>query len=86
MIRSVTDPAFLRWGVPVSAEGLCAAEDGVMALSPAGEVALLRFPQDTVWAHASGMAVLLIAEEGALNAMVAEKITLIAAKRIETTV
>lgn len=67
MIRSVTDPAFLRWGAPVSAEAMCAAgDDDALALSPAGEVALLRFPQDTVWDHDSGMAVLLIAEDGAL--------------------
>lgn len=61
MIRSVTDPSFLRWGAAVSAGAESGAEC-VLPLSGDGEVTLYSFPHDTVWDHGEGMSVLLIAE------------------------
>ena len=61
MIRSTTDPAFLRWGTPLSApSGEGNYED--LPLSPADTVSLYRFDCDTVWDHGSGMTALLISE------------------------
>lgn len=66
MLRSVTDPAFLRWGSPVSAEGDAPCGE-TLPLSGGGELSLLRFGDDTIWDHGEGMTVLLIAEGETLH-------------------
>ena len=63
MIRSTTDPCFLRWGSPVSSLG------GKMVMQelkgvPLEPVTMYCPDHDTVWGYGSGMTVLLI-EDGA---------------------
>lgn len=67
MIRSVTDPVFLRWGAPVSAGAEECVWEELPLPSGEEEIALYSFPHDTIWDHGSGMAVLLIAEGGELR-------------------
>lgn len=59
MIRSTTDPAFLRWGVPVSlpGEGMVHQELNVLPNEP---VTMYRPDCDTLWGYGSGMTILLI--------------------------
>ncbi len=61
MIRSTTDPAFLRWGTPLPSppEEVRTEE---FSLSPGDAVTLCRFDRDTLWDHGSGMTALLIQE------------------------
>lgn len=66
MIRSATDPAFLRWGFPAAsgAEQAAAVE---LSLSSGETVTLYCFDRDTVWDHGSGMTALLIEDEGTVH-------------------
>lgn len=66
MIRSTTDPTFLRWGTPVS---MPADEVVFLELStlPEEPVTMYRPTRDTFWSYGSGMTVLLIEEEGSLR-------------------
>ena len=61
MIRSTTDPAFLRWGTPLPAPSE-EIKNEEFPLSPADTVVLYRLDRDTVWDHGSGMTALLISE------------------------
>lgn len=66
MIRSTTDPAFLRWGSPVSSshEEMLLCELRTLQ----GEPVTMYCPDcDTLWGYGSGMTVLLIEDEGTLH-------------------
>ena len=63
MIRSTTDPCFLRWGSPVSSLGGKMVMQELKGL-PLEPVTMYRPNHDTVWGYGSGMTVLLI-EDGA---------------------
>ena len=66
MIRSTTDPVFLRWGTPVSSYG----EEMVfqeLKGHPEEPVTMYRSAGDTVWGYGSGMTVLLIEDGGTLR-------------------
>ena len=59
MIRSTTDPLFLRWGMPVAASGEKMAYQELRTL-PNEPVTMYCPTRDTVWGYGSGMTVLLI--------------------------
>lgn len=62
MIRSTTDPVFLRWGMPVSSndEHMIIQEPDILSDD---SVRMYRSACDTLWGYGSGMTVLLI-EDG----------------------
>ena len=61
MIRSTTDPVFLRWGTPVSAMGeeRCLQE---VRVSSEETVTMYCPDRESLWSYDSGMTVLLIAD------------------------
>ncbi len=62
MIRSTTDPSFLRFGETVSPQSAENTETKELALSSGETVQLYCFDRPTLWEHSSDMTVLLIAE------------------------
>ena len=67
MIRSTTDPSFLRWGVTISPQTAESMATTALPLAPDGEVRLYRFERETFWDQLSDMTVLLIAEGDTLH-------------------
>ena len=67
MIRSTTDPSFLRWGITVSPQTAESIETQELSLATHETVPLYRFDRPTFWEHSSDMTVLLIAEENVIH-------------------
>ena len=67
MIRSTTDPSFLRWGTTVSPQTAENTDMKELSLSSGETVQLYCFDRPTLWEHSGDMTVLLIAEEGCVH-------------------
>lgn len=67
MIRSTTDPSFLRWGMTVSPQTAENTDMKELSLSSGETVQLYCFDRPTLWEHSGDMTVLLIAEEGCVH-------------------
>ena len=67
VIRSTTDPSFLRWGVTVSPQTAESVETQELPLAFGESVPLYRFDRPTFWEHSTDMTVLLIAEENTIH-------------------
>ncbi len=66
MIRSTTDPVFLRWGTPVASPAREMILQELQTL-PDEPVTMYRPNCDTFWGYGSGMTVLLIEDGGDLH-------------------
>lgn len=67
MIRSTTDPAFLRWGTTVSQQSAESMSTKELPLSSGEKLRLYCFDRPTLWEHASDMTVLLIEDHNRIQ-------------------
>lgn len=67
VIRSTTDPTFLRFGTPVSPQTAEHSEMKELSLSAAETLPLYCFDRPTLWEHSADMTVLLVVENDCVH-------------------